>query len=85
MRILLVNKFHYLRGGSEKYYFELANLLKSKGHTVAFFSMKHKENITTGDKEYFVDEIVYRAGANGFSTSLILRQEAKEEFNNYVA
>ena len=24
MRILLVNKFHYLRGGSEKYYFELA-------------------------------------------------------------
>lgn len=35
--------------------------------------------------EYFVDEIVYRAGANGFSTSLILRQKAKEEFNNYVA
>ena len=50
MRILLVNKFHYLRGGSEKYYFELANLLKSKGHTVAFFSMKHKKNINTGDK-----------------------------------
>lgn len=50
MKILLVNKFHYLRGGSEKYYFELANLLKSKGHTVAFFSMKHPENITTGDK-----------------------------------
>ena len=28
MKILLVNKFHYLKGGSEKYYFELAELLK---------------------------------------------------------
>ena len=37
MKILLVNKFHYLRGGSEKYYFELANLLKEKGHKIAFF------------------------------------------------
>lgn len=63
MKILLVNKFHYLRGGSEKYYFELANLLKSKGHTVAFFSMKHPENITTGDKEYFVDEIDLNTGS----------------------
>ena len=63
MKILLVNKFHYLRGGSEKYYFELANLLKSKGHTVAFFSMKHPENITTGDKEYFVDEIDMNTGS----------------------
>lgn len=63
MKILLVNKFHYLRGGSEKYYFELANLLKRKGHTVAFFSMKHPENITTGDKEYFVDEIDLNTGS----------------------
>ena len=63
MKILLVNKFHYLRGGSEKYYFELANLLKSKGHTVDFFSMKHPENITTGDKEYFVDEIDLNTGS----------------------
>lgn len=63
MKILLVNKFHYLRGGSEKYYFELANLLKCKGHTVAFFSMKHPENITTGDKEYFVDEIDLNTGS----------------------
>ncbi len=63
MKILLVNKFHYLRGGSEKYYFELANLLKSRGHTVAFFSMKHPENITTGDKEYFIDEIDLNTGS----------------------
>ena len=28
MRVLMVNKFHYLKGGSEKYYFELAKLLQ---------------------------------------------------------
>ena len=54
MRILLVNKFHYLKGGSEKYYFELGELLKSYGHEVAYFSMEDDKNIKTGDKEYFV-------------------------------
>ncbi len=55
MRILLVNKFHYLKGGSEKYYFELAELLKEKGHEVAFFSMKDEKNIKTECKEYMVE------------------------------
>lgn len=54
MRILLVNKYHYLKGGSEKYYFELGELLKSHGHDVAYFSMEDPKNISTGDKEYFV-------------------------------
>lgn len=56
MRILYVNKFHYLKGGSEKYYFELAKLMKEKGHEVAFFSMENEKNISTGCKEYFVEE-----------------------------
>lgn len=57
MRILLVNKFHYLKGGSEKYYFELADLLKEKGHEVAFFSMYDEKNIKTDSKEYMVQKI----------------------------
>lgn len=57
MKILLVNKFHYLKGGSEKYYFELGELLKENGHEVAFFSMYNAKNVKTGCKEYFVDEI----------------------------
>lgn len=57
MKILLVNKFHYLKGGSEKYYFDLADLLKKNGHEVAFFSMKDEKNIRTDSKEYFVEPI----------------------------
>ena len=77
MRILLVNKFHYLRGGSEKYYFELAQLLKSKGHTVGFFSMKHEENITTGDAEYFVEEIDLNTASKLKALDVIYSQENK--------
>lgn len=57
MKILMVNKFHYLKGGSEKYYFELAKLLRENGHDVAFFSMQNEKNIKTGCKEYFVENI----------------------------
>ena len=63
MRILFVNKFHYLKGGSEKYYFELAELMKEKGHEVAFFSMNNDKNISTGCKEYFVEEIDLNTGS----------------------
>ena len=49
MKILLVNKFHYLNGGSEKYYFELGKLFKKYGNEVAYFSLfflqHHSKNI----------------------------------------
>lgn len=45
MKVLLVNKFHWLKGGSEKYYFEVAELLKQHGHEVAFFSMENEKNV----------------------------------------
>lgn len=54
MKVLLVNKFHWNKGGSEKYYFELGELLKAHGHEVAYFSMENEKNVKTGDKEYFV-------------------------------
>lgn len=63
MKILMVNKFHYLKGGSEKYYFELARLLKENGHEIAFFSMKDDKNIKTDCKEYFVDPIDLNSGS----------------------
>lgn len=63
MKVLMVNKFHYLKGGSEKYYFELADILKENGHEVAFFSMDNEKNISTGEKEYFVEKIDLNTGS----------------------
>jgi glycosyltransferase involved in cell wall biosynthesis len=56
MKALLVNKFHYLKGGSEKFYFTLADILKKNGWDVIFFSMKDKRNnIPCQQEDYFVN------------------------------
>lgn len=34
MKVLLVNKFHYMKGGSERYYFTLAETFQKLGHEV---------------------------------------------------
>lgn len=44
MRILLVNKYFYRKGGAETYFFALAEGLRALGHEVAFFSMQHPNN-----------------------------------------
>lgn len=54
MKILLVNKFHYLKGGSERYYFTLAEAFEKLGHKVIFFSMHDNKNIECDQSKYFV-------------------------------
>lgn len=79
MKILLVNKFHYLKGGSEKYYFELAELLKENGHEVAFFSMKDEKNIKTDCKEYFVEPIDLNNGSKLKAFDVIYSKDNKKK------
>ncbi|MFZ1947448.1 MAG: glycosyltransferase family 4 protein [bacterium] len=63
MRVLQVNKFFYVRGGSERYYFDLCDLLRERGHSVSQFSMKHGRNLPAPDQSYFVSEIDLNACA----------------------
>lgn len=79
MKILFVNKFHYLKGGSEKYYFELAELMKSKGHEIAFFSMNNEKNIKTGNREYFVNEIDLNTGSKLKAFDVIYSKENEKK------
>lgn len=59
MKILLVNKYHYMRGGSETYYFGLAKLLKQQGHQVIFFAMEDEKNLPCEQAEYFVSHVEF--------------------------
>lgn len=59
MKILLINKFHYVRGGAERAYFDTAHILKQNGHEVAFFSMHHPSNKETPWEKYFIENIDY--------------------------
>ncbi len=60
MKVLIVNTYHYLRGGDSKYAFGLADLLQKEGHEVHFFGMKGERNLPCLDEQYFVTEINYR-------------------------
>lgn len=79
MKILMVNKFHYLKGGSEKYYFELAKLLREKGHEIAFFSMQNERNIQTDCKEYFVDSIDLNSNNKTKALEVIYSKQNKKK------
>ena len=86
MRVLLVNKFHYRKGGSEAYYFALAEGLRSKGHEVAFFSMQDDRNLPCEQARYFVSSREYNEPTSlarrlGSATSLIYSREAKRKFD----
>ena len=78
MRILLVNKFHWPKGGSEKYYFELGELLKKHGHEVAYFSMEDEKNVMTGDKEYFVPKFDLNQGSKLKALDVIYNKENRK-------
>ena len=59
MKIILINKFHYLRGGAETYYFDLGEVLAQHGHEVHYFSMDDKQNEPAIDEKYFVSHQEY--------------------------
>ncbi len=56
MKILLVNNYHYLRGGSERAYFDLSNLLKDEGHEVFHLSTINPKNQTSNSEDYFIKD-----------------------------
>ncbi len=57
MKILQINKFFYLKGGSERYFFDLADLLSQNKEQVFVFSMKSSENFDYPGQENFVEEV----------------------------
>lgn len=59
MKIIMADNFHYVRGGAQRYVFELSELLISKGHEVIPFSVEYEKNIDTEYKKYFVKGLAY--------------------------
>ncbi len=59
MRILQANKFHYVKGGAERYYMDVSRRLAERQHTVIPFAMRHERNEPTEYGRYFVREVDY--------------------------
>ena len=85
MRILLVNKYFYRKGGAETYFFALAEGLRALGHEIAFFSMQHPNNEPSYWSKYFVSEKDYVGDISAFkkvqeASTLIYSFEARRKF-----
>ena len=61
MTLLLVNKFHYLKGGAERYYLDLGDFLTARGDRVIYLSMRHPSNRPAGPDDAFIPEIDFRS------------------------
>ena len=59
MRVLLVNKFYYLRGGDCTAVFGTEQLLGAHGHEVAIFSMQNPKNAPSKWEKYFPKAVVF--------------------------
>ena len=57
MKVLAANKFYFVKGGAERYFFELARILEERGHRVAPFAMRHEMNDDSEFARYFVSNV----------------------------
>jgi len=57
MKVLIINTYHYLKGGDCRNAFDLSTLLKKNNFKVHFFSMNSGNNLKSVDSKHFVSEI----------------------------
>lgn len=59
MKILEINKFHFPKGGADKHFLDVCELLESDGYEAARFCMEHENNLPTKWSKYFVSKVGY--------------------------
>lgn len=59
MKVLLVNKFFFIKGGAETVYFQERQMLKEAGVEVIDFSMQHEKNFPSEYTDHFVSNVDY--------------------------
>lgn len=89
MKVLLVNKYHYVRGGSETYYFGLAELLRNAGHEVIFFAMEDERNVPCEQSKYFVSNVEFNGNLSvkqkvSAALRMVYSLEAKKKFDKLL-
>lgn len=94
MKVLMCNSFYYLRGGSERCFFDLTALLESHGHEVIPFSMQDPHNRPSAYSRYFTSNIDFpsRLGPEGnwksklaVAERTIYSREARDKITQLIA
>ena len=92
MKILIVNTRHFHGGGDSTYSFNLAEMLKNKGHEIAFFAMQDAKNLPDPNADLFVSHIDFKElnGKKNLSSALrvllraIYSREARMKFRRLL-
>lgn len=89
MKILFVNKYHYIKGGPERYIFDLIKVFEEKGHEVIHFSMEDKRNQPSDFAKYFVSHIDFRSSLSFIERAktvprIIYFSEAKKKIEQLI-
>ncbi|MFA5813746.1 MAG: glycosyltransferase [Patescibacteria group bacterium] len=86
MKVLLVNKFWYLRGGAERVVFATKQMLEDSGHQVEIFGMNHPRNELSN--RYFIDFVDYQSikGIKRARAALksIYNRQARDNFKKLI-
>lgn len=89
MKILLINKFLYPRGGDAVSTLTTGKLLSQKGHSVFFWGMKHAANPQYPYADYFIENIDYEGDLSGKqkisnALKILYSFEAKRKIDKFV-
>jgi glycosyltransferase involved in cell wall biosynthesis len=64
VRVLLVNAFHWLKGGVERTYLDESRWLAAAGHDVAHFATRDPRNLASPTAEWFAPHADFGEGAS---------------------
>ena len=85
MKVLTINKFYYHRGGDCTAVFSTEELLRSKGHETAIFSVIHPQNEPSAWKKYFPENVSFSFSGMSDKVSTTMRifhsLEVSRKFN----
>ena len=89
MKVLQINKFFFIKGGAERYFFDLAELLTKKAHQVSVWSAQHPQNFHLPEEKDFAKLIDF-SDQPGFSKvfkkarRIFWNKEAKKKLEKIV-
>ncbi len=88
MKLVFANNFYYMRGGSERVFFDEIEVLERRGHKTAPFTMHFERNLPSPYSRFFAPELKYEgvgpAKKAVASAKLVYSSEARRGFSGLL-
>lgn len=87
MKVLLVNKFLYPKGGAETYTFKMGDMLEKHGHTVQYFGLENPANTVGNSAGVYVTDMDFGKGVRKNLTAplrIIYSAEARKKITRVL-